>query len=383
MKYITTRRAVISLCGINFFVYGLNAVYNCFIPLYLGRYYDEVAVGGLLSIGPVVMMFAPLIWGRVSDRAKSKNNVLAFIIACAAVVFCAVGLIHSFAYTALMLALFMFFSAPYGGLLDTVTLEASRSSSLKYGPLRLMGTVGYGVIAVITGLLPASNEALLFGVYAVTAAISILMLRLAPQIEGHASKREKVSILPLVRDRSMLLLLIVIFTLMFAFSYYSNFMPAYMTETLGLPAWVWGVNVFATLAVEFPFFILFDKIMEKFGLRRLLFVTVLISALRYFLLAAVTSPFAILTVGIVTGAWITVSIYCGTYYINATVADNIRASGQSYMYAVGYGAPKVIAGLGGGFITKYLGVPIGYLICAAACTLCIAAALAFPKNAFK
>ncbi len=377
---MTLRKAFITLCGVNFFIYGLNAVYNCFIPLYLGMHFDEIKVGGLLSIGPVVMMAAPLLWGVLSDKAKYKNNVLAFVVCCAAVVFFLIGLNTMLLYTAFMLAFSMFFMSPYAGLVDTITLEASTETGLKYGPMRLMGTVGYGIIAMIISVLPTSNPLFLFGSYVVVAIIGVFFLKTAPQISGHAAKKEKTNLQPLIRDKNMTLILIIIFFVMFAFSYYSNFMPSYMTKTLGLPSYIWGVNVFVTLLLEFPFFIWFDKIMKYFSLRRLLIVTVIVSALRYLLLGIVTQPILILIVAALTGAWITVSIYCGTYYINATVPDNIRASGQSYMYAVGYGTPKVIAGIGGGIMTRYLGVSVSYFICAALCAACLIAALMFPRQ---
>lgn len=377
---MTPRKAFFTLCGINFFIYGLNAIYNCFIPLYLSRYFDDITVGGLLSIGPVVMMIAPLVWGVLSDKSKYKNNILAVIVGAAAVAFFAVGLNTGLVYTAFMIALSMFFMSPYGGLVDTITLEASADSGLRYGPIRLMGTVGYGIIAMATSLLPTSDPLFLFGTYAVIAATGIIFIKTSPQVAGHAAKKEKTSLSPLLRDKNMTLIIIIIFTLMFVFSYYSNFMPSYMTQTLGLPSYLWGANVFITLLIEFPFFIWFDKIMNYFSLRHLLIASVAISAVRSLLLGLFTHPAVILTVGALTGAWITVVIYCGTYYINRTVPDKIRASGQLYMYAVGYGTPKVIAGIGGGIMTQYLGVPVSYFICAALCAACLAAAFMFPQK---
>ncbi|MDD4774023.1 MAG: MFS transporter [Eubacteriales bacterium] len=377
---MTIRKAFFTLCGVNFFIYGINAVYNCFIPLYLGGHFDEITVGGLLSIGPVVMMAAPLLWGVLSDKAKYKNNVLALIVCCAAVSFFMISLNDSLAYTAFTLALTMFFMSPYGGLVDNITLEATAQTGLRYGPIRLMGTVGYGVIAVVISVLPSSNPLFLFGSFVIISLTAALFLKICPQISGHAAKKEKADLRPLIRDKNMTLIIIIIFAVMFAFSYYSNFMPSYMTVELGLPAYIWGINVFVTLALEFPFFIWFDKIMKHFSLRRLLIVTAAVSALRYLLLGLVTHPALILAVGALTGAWVTVAIYCGTYYISATVPDNIRASGQSYMYAVGYGTPKVLAGIGGGIMTRYLGVPTSYFLCAALCAACLIAAFMFPRE---
>lgn len=377
---MTLRKAFVSLCGINFFIYGLNAIYNCFIPLYLGRHFDEIAVGTLLSIGPIVMLVSPMFWGIITDRAKTKNSVLGVIVIFAALSFFLIVFNQSFVYTALMLAVFMFFCSPYGSLMDTIVLEASQEAGIKYGPIRLMGTVGYGIIAVVASLLPSENELLLFAMYVLTALIGLSFLMATPKIEGHARDKKHVSIAPLLRDKNLTLILIVNVMVMFAFSYYGNFMPSYMTGTLGLPTYIWGINVFVTLAVEFPFFIWFDKIFSRVRLRTLLIITVAVSAARYFLLGSVTHPAAILAVGALTGAWITIATYCGTYYIRSTVPDEIIASGQSYLYTINYGLPKIFAGVLGGIMTRCLGVPVSYYICGAGCLLCLIAAFMFPKE---
>ncbi len=398
---MSQRRAFFTLCGANFFIYGLNAIYNCFIPLYLDKYFDEIAVGALLSIGPVLMILSPLVWGIAADRSRRKNNVLALICGFAAVSFFILGFYQNFIWCAFFVAVFMFFSAPYGGLIDTITLEASSDCKIKYGPPRLMGTVGYGIIAIVISVLPSSNELLLFSSYAAAALVGVTFLLVSPSVAGHARKRDKTAhnkkekdipsdtsentggvqtLGELIRNRSMIIIFIIIFVMTFVFTYYSNFMPQYMTQDLNLPAWVWGLNVFVTLTIEFPFFIWFDKIMSRIGLKQLLIITSAVCAIRYFLLTAARDPVSILIIGAFTGAWITISIYCGTYYINATVAPRIRASGQSLMYALAYGAPKVFAGFGGGIMTKYLGVPFSYLLCGVMCALCIIIALFFKNS---
>ena len=395
---MTQRRAFLTLCGANFFVYGLNAIYNCFIPLYLDKYFDEIAVGALLSIGPVIMILSPILWGIATDRAKKKNNILMLIVAFAAVSFFALGIYRSFLWCAVMLAVFMFFSAPYGGLVDTLTLEAAANSGIKYGPPRMMGTVGYGIIAIVVSLIPSSNELLLFSSYSIAAVAGIFFLKISPAVAGHDrrekganAKTEQVktaqeegagiqTLTELLKNRGMIIILIVIFVMLFVFSYYSNFMPQYMTQNLGLPTWVWGITVFVTLTLEFPFFIWFDKIMTKVGLRRLLIITSVVCTARHFLLSFAKDPVTILITSALTGAFATVSIYCGTCYINAAVAPRIRASSQSMMYAVSYGAPKVIAGIGGGIMTKYLGVPASYILCGIMCAACIVVSLCFKDK---
>ena len=106
----------------NAIVYSLNALYYCFIQIYIAKFHPEETTGILLSIGPFVAIFAPLMWGLLADRAKSKNLVLAAAMLGSAVCYFLIGRGHSFWYLALTLFLTMLFMAPFGGLVDTVTL---------------------------------------------------------------------------------------------------------------------------------------------------------------------------------------------------------------------------------------------------------------------
>ncbi|HPC99834.1 MAG TPA: MFS transporter, partial [Acetivibrio sp.] len=57
------------------------AVYSVFMPVYLDELgFDNSNIGTLLSLGSFVGLFAQPLWGVVSDRSKSKNNVLRLLV---------------------------------------------------------------------------------------------------------------------------------------------------------------------------------------------------------------------------------------------------------------------------------------------------------------
>ena len=78
MRKITRHDAAAFIA--NTLVYGLNGIYAA-IPIYLAAIgMTSVESGWLLAINPLVMCFAPVLWGRLLDRARTKNVIMAVMI---------------------------------------------------------------------------------------------------------------------------------------------------------------------------------------------------------------------------------------------------------------------------------------------------------------
>ena len=101
------------LVGANALVYGLNGAYSAFMPVYLSAHHSSIVKGNLLSIGCVVSIFAPVLWGKVTDKARSKGAVLAMLVVLSALFFGASYLSASVGYLAVMMALLTLFRAPF------------------------------------------------------------------------------------------------------------------------------------------------------------------------------------------------------------------------------------------------------------------------------
>lgn len=188
-----------------------------------------------------------------------------------------------------MITALTFVRAPFGGLVDTTTLEYTAANDLAYGPIRMMGTVGYGLVAFVMGILATRSLGLAFSVYPVIAVFAVVCLLCGPQIPGHASRRERLQVLPILRSRNLRLLFLLNGAVYFCFIYYQHFYNEYVLDILQLPTWVWGLNTFATIALELPFFFLFDRIMKKVSLKTMLTLCMAVSVVRYLLLPTVTT----------------------------------------------------------------------------------------------
>lgn len=360
----TAKPRILGLFIANGLVYGLNTFYNCFIPLYLGKYHPPSRVGMIIAAASLVAIVFPLLWGMAADRAKYKNNVLLTAVLLSALVFSLVGLNQSFPYLLLILMLLMAVMSPFAGLIDTITLEYSSSAGVKYGPIRNTGTVMYGIIGIILSLITGSGMKAIFPAFVVTAAICAVGIIISPKVKGHSHGRKGFDLKPLLKYKKLFVIYAILGLSMFGWSVYSNFFPTYMTETLKLPGWVWGVNVALSVFGEIPFFLFFDRIFDRLGIKGVLLSSSVVITLRCIMLALLKTTGGILITALLTGPAITVTMYCAAVFCNRYVDPELKATGHSLSQALPMGAVKVLAALLGGYLSQYLGFPGAMLICA-------------------
>ncbi|MBE6612248.1 MAG: MFS transporter [Ruminococcaceae bacterium] len=361
----------LSLFAVNGAVYGLSALYYCFIQIYIGKFYADDAAGVLLALGPLVSIFAPILWGYLADKAKSKNRVLALTAMGSAVFYFALMLDQSFWYLAVILVLCMFFLSPTAGILDIITLEYTSEHGAAYGPFRITGTFMFGLLPMILTGFTEQNINVIFYAYLVMALIACISALASPKVAGHGSSEHRPSMMAIFHDRRLMLIFLLVGIAQFTWTYYINFFPGHLTGTLGHSEQVWGVNTFLTVLGEVPFFLAFNKLFDKLGIKKLILASAVLVTLRYAGLALLTSVPVLLFIGLLTGFATTVFTYCGSVYINAHVAPENKASANSLMYALGNGIPKVLAGVLGGIMTTGLGYTPSMLICCALCALTV------------
>ncbi|MBQ2707568.1 MAG: MFS transporter [Clostridia bacterium] len=353
----------LSLFLANGSVYGLNALYYCFIQIYIRKFHAEDVTGMLLAIGPLVSIFAPILWGNLADRARSKNVVLAASMAGAAVFYFLLMFNQSFWYLAAMLFILMFFMSPFAGILDIITLEYTADSGVPYGPFRIAGVFFFGIIPMVLTGFTETNINIIFFAYLILAAIGIFSVCTSPKVAGHGSKERKPDMLAVLRDRRLMLMFVLVAIAQFTWAYYLNFFPGHLTGDLGHPQTVWGLNTFLTVLGEIPFFLAVNKLFDKLGIKKLLGICAGLLIIRYFGLALLTNVPLLLGVGVLTGLATTVYTYCGSVYITRHVAPENKASANSLMYALANGIPKVLAGVLGGIMTTAIGYTASMLIC--------------------
>lgn len=389
---ISKKFSIFCLALANALVYAFNALFYCFLPLYFGDKFSPIEAGIVLSIGPAVSIIAPVFWGMLADRAKYKNTVLICTILLSSIFFFSMMFDVGFFPMCILVGVTMLFMSPFAGLIDTITLEYTAEHAIPYGPIRVMGTIGFGVISLISGFFGGNNIDVIFYIYVGMAILCALVLLGCPRVEGHAragdgEKPAHLDLRPLLRAHRLWIIVGFMLLCQFAYSYYCNFYPSYMRDVLGQPEWIWGLNVLILVLGEIPFFFLYNKLFSRLGIRVLLLISIVGSALRYVLLGMSGSIAAVIAVNFLTGFLVTVVTYCGAMYITSYIAPGLQATGQNLMYCIGQGIARVFGGVLGGVIETQYGTSGGmYLfgaILAAASVICVVILLADKSDEWK
>ncbi len=353
-----------AILSINFLIYGFNTLFGSLLPPYFTARFTPTVAGVLLSFGPIVAIFSPMLWGVVSDRSANKNRVMMLLVGGATLFFLLISTTLNLPLLAVYLIMTMFFMAPFGGLVDLLTLNACEQVDKPYGPCRVLGTLGFGMVALFGDLLMAGDDRRLFPMAIAVGGLSVLSLMLMPQhTAATCSKRSFGGFARYFQNKTLVLLTLIIGVAQFTWAYYSNFCPLYLTDVLHAPDGIWGTMVLFTVLSEIPFFLLFKRIFQKFSIDTLVTLSCLMMVLRWLAFGLVRNLILLLVITAVTGTFITILTYCVTVYIKEKIAPHMQATTLTLLYALGMGVAKTLAGFAGGILTEHLGFVTTILIC--------------------
>jgi PPP family 3-phenylpropionic acid transporter len=363
-----------------YFTYlGALGIFWPYFSLYLhGVGLAPREVTQLMALYPVMGLVAPPLFGLVADarsargwmlRAVSGLTLLAFL------GFFAAGGARLPLYLAL--GLFAFCRAPVLPLTDASALECARATGSSYGAMRMWGSLGFLVAALVTGALIerlGSAAVLPATVVSLALAAGTAWLMPAPPPTGHPQALD--ATLRLVRDGELWLFLIASVLGYLATAAYDAGFSLHL-QGLGLDARFVGQAWAVGVASEVVFMLLQGAIFRRFSAEKAFAFSLAVAALRWGLLSRVTSPAVILMLqplhGITFGCFYTAGVTVmrdrGGPHAPAAAqglfASSLALGSMTGMWATGrilevgggralYGAAAVMAALGCAAAVGYL-----------------------------
>ncbi|MCI8407033.1 MAG: MFS transporter [Oscillospiraceae bacterium] len=346
-------------------LYSMITLYNSYIPLKLS-FLEMDSKGVLLAISPVVSLFAPMLWGILADRMSSRKKLLSTLCLFGGASFLAICLNTAYGLLFLSVFLYSLFASSYGSLSDTLSLSYCSEFNLPYGRIRLMGTLGYGIFAVLSGVLMNFSDYSLPALYLLLAAAAFIVIRLLPE-NGHLPEAPKApkersgfweSLRELLRIPHLPQILFLILAVHAPLNYFYSFYSEYFIYSLGNPEWHWGLLVLATVVGEVPLLMFLNRLINRFHYRTLFIASGVLTILRYALLICLQNIVAITVVSLATGYVTTLAFYAATTYLHQKTPERIRATCQSILYSTA-ALSGIAANLLGGVAAKLLGVRAG------------------------
>ncbi len=331
----------LKLAALYFFYFASLGIYLPYWAPYLRTLgFDAAEIGELLAIALGTKLFAPYIWGWITDHTSRRLRMLRTAAGLTVVFYALLLLNDSYAWLAATLFLFSFFWNALLPQLESITLDSLGHASRHYGRIRLWGSVGFIVCAM--GFAPMVGH---FGVgitpyliFCVLAAMWLVSLR---SIDRRMPSPSPAPILRRLLRPEVLCLMAVCFTMQLTHSPYYGFFSIYLRDAgYGeiMIGQLWALGVIAEVGI----FVLAPRLLPKWGAPALLSFSLVVSALRWGLIAQFPQQLPVILFAQTLHA-VTFGVYhaAAIHLIDRWFPGGLQGRGQAMYSGVSFG-------LGGG-----------------------------------
>ena len=245
------------------------------------------------------------------------------------------------------------------------TLAHLATTSGHYSRIRMWGSLGFIVAAVILGFLIDSTgiHSLLWFLLFVQMTLFVLTFTLPePKVEAHA--HDHFSIWQVIKQPNVIALLVGCSLMVTAHGVLYNFYSIYLSEhgySKGMIGLLWSIGVICEIAI----FMLMPRIMARFSLKTTLLFSLVLAVLRFSLIGTAVDNIWLLILAqslhaATFGSFHAASVEVITQFFNGCH----QARGQAIYNSVAYGVGGTVGGVAGGYALQYLGGQQTFLLAA-------------------
>ena len=336
----------------------------CFFP-YIVLYYQSLGFSGaqigiLSAISPLISLVGAPFWTGIADVSHRHRLVMSITLLGAIGLAVLFPLVRTIAAVLVLISLYSFMIAPVNSFADTATMTMLGDQQNMYGRVRVGGTIGWGVIAPIAGLVIAKyglNWA--FWLYAVILFIGFLVSQRFLYSEVKQQVSIKHGMRELFSNRRMVLFLATAFVTGMALMSINSFLGAYMGG-LGIEKSLFGFALAIPIIVELPVLFFANRLLTRLKPHGLLVLSMFATMLRLFLYATFTSAAGILVFQLINGFTFATLWVAGVSYINENAPPGLSATTQGVFGATVFGFGAAGGGFMGALLLERVGGPQMY-----------------------
>ncbi len=356
----------------------LSGFYLCYFATlgvllpYWGLYLQSLGlepdqIGELMAILLATKLVAPNVWGWIADRTGWRMGIIRLGCLAAAVTFLGVyWATDSFARLAVVMFLFSFFWNAVLPQFEAATLNHLGRQVHRYSKIRLWGSVGFILTSTLLGLLLQAMDLDILPQLLLALFIGIWLISLAvPTQQPLRSCVQSGPLGEVLRQPQVLALLLVCFLIQASHGPYYAFFSIYL-DTLGYRSGLIGVLWSLGVVAELGVFMLMHRLLPRFGARRLMLITLALTALRWLLISTLANKLVVLLFA--------QSLHAFSFGVCHAVAIHLihqffvgahQGRGQALYSSMSFGAGGGFGNLAAGYLWICLGPESTYLLAAA------------------
>ena len=282
-------RTNLILLAITYWLYfGQLGVLTPYLGIFLdGRGFSSADIGELWAVITLSRIVGPSLWASVADKTGKAVNVVRLGCLLSVLCFSTVFWVHSFWGLTLVFGLMMMFWTAVLPQLEVIPIQSVKPTKISYGQIRLWGSIGFIVLTVSVGkaLDIFTSEAPVYASLFVLTGLFIASLFIR-QPEKVPSKEEETGTLwQIAKNRTFLLFLAAAALLQVSFGAYYGFFALYMRD-LEYSGQQTGLLIAIGVVAEIGIFLVARRLISRFGVWQLLLACLVLTAMRWYALAA-------------------------------------------------------------------------------------------------
>ena len=329
-----------------------------FLALYFHHLgFSSARIGELVAIPMLMRCVAPNLWGWLGDYTGRRLAIVRFGALCTLLTFSLILVDKSYAWLAMVMALYAFFWHAILPQFEVITLAHLKAQTSRYSQIRLWGSIGFILAVVALGSLferfgldifPHVVLAIMAGI-----AVSSWWVPNAQPTVSTPLPGEGGFIRQLTRP-GVLAFYISVALMVLSHGPFYTFLTLYL-EALGYSRGVIGVLWAVGVVAEVLMFMGMSRVLQRFSVRQVLLGSFLLAALRWLLLGAFADHLIVLLLVQVLHAATFGSFHAAAiHFVQRSFGSRQQGQGQA-LYAALSGVGGALGALYSGYSWNALG----------------------------
>jgi PPP family 3-phenylpropionic acid transporter len=318
------------------------AVIGALVPywaVYLrGRGFDERDIGALMALLSITRVVAPQVWGWLADRGASRIRIIRIGAFLAGAMFAGLLLPGGFLWVAAVMLLFSFFWNAVLPQFEVVTLGHLGAASHRYTQVRVWGSVGF-ILSVLTlgPFIEARGADWLPQFLLVLFALAWLFSFVTPEPPQQPAPAKALPMRDALRRPAVWVLLTAALLTQMGHGAYYSFYTLYLSDAghgKGLIGAFWALGVGA----EIVLFLFMHRILARHSPWHVMQVALMLTALRWLLIAGGVQEPAVLALAQVLHAASFGAMHAASIHlVQQLFPGRLQGRGQALYSGLGMG----------------------------------------------
>jgi len=293
-------------------------------------------IGILSGVRSVTFALFPMLWGHLADRIQGRRGIFIFCNFASMVIWAAFLVTTDFWPMLAIICCFGVFNSPIISFLEAATMETLGRNKRRYGRIRVWGSLSFILTVLAIGKLTDIFSTRLIVPCILFGALLQSLFSLGIPKSGAAPARADSKAVPALLSARMVTFLFCGFLMLVSHGTYYGFFSIHL-EALGCSKSFIGLAWTVAVISEMIVMINSNRLFRLLSMEKVLFCTFLIAAVRWLILAEITSPALLLASQVLHAATYGAFHMASILYVDRLSPAASKTMGQAINNAVTYG----------------------------------------------